>query len=368
MRLILSLILMLLAASCAGIKKADKLVLQPADFSSLSGWSQDYVSEAIPALLKSCDKWKSQAADKPIGKAAFAGTVKDWQPACDAAATVPLADDEAVRRYFTTYFSPYRVTNDGDAKGLFTGYYEIDLHGSKTRSERYHEPLYKLPPDKVAGSAYYTRKEIDEGALVGKGLELVYVDDPVQAFFLHIQGSGRITLDDGTVMRVGFAGQNGHPYTPIGRYMLEQGLLEKGKVSANSIKDWLRNNPEQARFIMQRDVSFIFFKDNSHLTEGPIGAQGVPLTTERSLAVDRRFIPLGVPLWLDTTYPTLPEAKPLPLRKLFIAQDTGGAIKGVVRGDVFFGNGKLAEDLAGYMKNKGSYYMLLPKGLSPSYQ
>jgi membrane-bound lytic murein transglycosylase A len=364
MKLLTSLLLLLILASCATLKKPEKLVMHPVSFTNFAGWQDDQLGEAVPVLLKSCAVWQRQAADKLIGKTPLTGTVGQWQPACTIAQSLQLSDRMAVRHFFEQYFTPYHVTNDGNATGLFTGYYEIDLHGSRTRSERYHEPLYKMPEDKVSNQPYFSRKEINEGALQGRNLELIYVDDAVKAFFLHIQGSGRVTLDDGSMMRVGYAGQNGQSYLAIGRYLLDTGALKKGDVSASTITAWLYSHPDQAKFVMERNPSYVFFKDNSQLTEGPIGAQGVPLTAERSLAVDRRFIPLGVPLWLETEYPTLANTASTPFRKLMIAQDTGGAIKGVVRGDVYFGNGALAEERAGGMKQKGIYYMLLPNTIT----
>lgn len=364
MKFFLSLCVLLLLASCAGLKKQDNMVLQRVNFASIPGWDQDHLHEAVPVFIKSCDQWMMSASDKSIGKTPRMGKVNDWRPACTAAKSVPLNDASAAKSFFEFYFTPFRVSNDANDQGLFTGYYEIDLRGSLKKDARYPQPLYKMPPDKVNGTPYYTRKEINEGALYGKDLELLYVNDPVQAFFLHIQGSGRVLLEDGNVVRIGYAGQNGHPYLAIGRYMLDNNIIPKTNMSANTIKDWLYAHPEQAKFIMERNPSYVFFKDNSTVLDGPIGAQGVTLTKERSVAIDRRYIPLGVPLWIDTEYPPIAQAPGKYLRKLFIAQDTGGAIKGVVRGDIFYGYGKIAEDMAGNMKHKGCYTMLLPKTLA----
>jgi membrane-bound lytic murein transglycosylase A len=271
---------------------------------------------------------------------------------------------------------------------LFTGYYEPLLHGSRTFGYPYTEPLYRPPDDllridlgrfnpELAGYAiygrivggefvpYYSRRDIDAGALAGRGLELLWVDEPIDKFFLQIQGSGQVRLDDGSLIRVGYAGQNGHPYRAIGRDLIEMGVLTREQVTMPAIRAGLELHPNDALEIMERNRSYIFFEEHPELApeEGPLGAQGVPLTAGRSLAVDPRFVPFGVPVWLDTTAP-FPEGAG-PLRRLMVAQDTGSAIKGVVRGDVFWGAGERAEAIAGHMKSRGRYAVLLPKALIP---
>ena len=198
-------------------------------------------------------------------------------------------------------------------------------------------------------------EEIDAGALAGRGLELLWAADPVDAFFLHVQGSGRVIFPDGRVQRVGFAGSNGHSFYAIGRALIEEGIVSREESSMQKIRDWLRANPDKAREVMQRNARYIFFRTIDG--DGPIGAQGVPLTPGRSLAVDSSLLPLGVPLWLDTTWP----ATDKPLRRLMVAQDVGSAIKGAVRGDFFWGSGEPALEQAGRMKQTGRYYLLLPK-------
>jgi membrane-bound lytic murein transglycosylase A len=209
---------------------------------------------------------------------------------------------------------------------------------------------------------YHSRTDIDHGALADRRLELLWVNDEVAKFFLQIQGSGQVKLDDGSVVRVGYAEQNGLPYRAIGRDLIEIGALKQEEVSLQSIRDWLKTHPDQAPAIMARNQSYIFFQENQQLSpeDGPLGAQGVPLTAGRSLAVDPRHIPLGAPLWLETTIPN-GHAEGTPLRRLMIAQDTGGAIKGPVRGDVFWGAGAEAEAIAGHMKSRGQFYLLIPR-------
>jgi membrane-bound lytic murein transglycosylase A len=272
-----------------------------------------------------------------------------------------LASATAARAFFESWFQPYRVSDNGERTGLFTGYYEPVLHGSRQPRGPYQVPLHAPPGDllridlgrfnpELGGYAiwgrladgelvpYYSRAEIDDGALGGRDLELLWVDDPIAKFFLQVQGSGQVRLDDGSVVRLGYAGQNGQPYRAIGRDLIELGALPRDQVSLQTIRAWLRAHPADAPTIMERNPSYIFFEEHPELAaeDGPLGTQGVPLTAGRSLAVDRRFLPLGAPVWLDASAPRpdRPEDE-APLRRLLIAQDTGGAIKGVVRGDVF---------------------------------
>jgi membrane-bound lytic murein transglycosylase A len=272
--------------------------------------------------------------------------------------------------------------------GLFTGYFEPLLAGSRTYGEPYVVPLYRVPDDlllidlgrfapdlagrqltgRVEGDQvvpYFSRPEIDAGALEGRELEILWVDDPVDKFFLQIQGSGRIQMDDGSMMRVGYAGQNGHAYRAIGRDLIAWGEVAPEDMSMQAIRRWLDQHPGDAPDLMARNRSYVFFDERPQLApdDGPIGALGVPLTDGRSLAIDRRFLPLGAPVWLDTTVPV--GGRDVPFRRLMVAQDAGGAVKGVVRGDVFFGSGPRAAETAGGMKHEGRLVLLLPRTLSP---
>jgi membrane-bound lytic murein transglycosylase A len=367
-----------------------ELRLHPVSFDDLNGWRQDDPAAALAAFGRSCDRLAGQpdslvmARDPAMAQAA--GTLWAWRGACAAAA---VATPDQAHAFFEEWFQPYRVTDRGRPDGLFTGYYEPLLYGSRHYGGAYTVPLYRAPDDlieidlgqfkpdlagrEIAGRIdgtrfvpYFGRAEIDAGALAGRGLELVWVDDPVDKFFLQIQGSGQIELDDGARIRVGYAGQNGHQYHAIGRDLVAQGVLTLEEVSLQSIRDWLIAHPVEARAIMARNASYVFFRERPELdpADGPIGAQGVPLTAGRSLAVDRRYIPLGAPIWLETTAPW-PEGQG-PLRRLLIAQDSGGAIKGPVRGDVFWGTGPRAEAIAGRMKSQGRYVVLLPKAAAPT--
>ncbi|MFN3459409.1 MAG: murein transglycosylase A [Oceanibaculum sp.] len=378
---------LLALAACAPVvpeAPPEKLTLKPVGFADLPGWQTDSLAEAMPALLRSCDRLKPQPPDRNFGPEAHFGTIADWLPLCDMARSVPAGDTGAVRAFFESSFRPYRAANNDAADGLFTGYYEAELRGALQRSDHYPVPLHRRPDDlvmvdlgqfreelkgqRIAGRVvggnlrpYEDRKAIVEGALDPRKLEIVWVDDPVDAFFLQIQGSGRVTLEDGRVMRLGYAGQNGHPYVAIGRELIARGALTRENVSMQSIRAWLAANPGEAAALMNANPSYVFFRELPG--EGPVGAQGAALTPLRSLAVDRRFVPLGTPVWLDTEHPDPAGAR---LRRLVVAQDVGGAIRGPVRGDLFWGHGDVAADMAGRMKSSGRYYLLLPKSLTPA--
>lgn len=382
----LALLLLVALAACAPIPQPpDRAVVRSVAFTDLPGWTADAHHEALPALAKSCAglTQRAPAHDSEIGR--LAGSLDVWRAICAEAAGLPASEGAAARAFFERRFRPVQVLNNDRPTGLFTGYYEAELKGSRTRSPRFAVPLYRRPPDlvsvelgqfrrslqgqRIAGRIergtlrpYAARGEIDSGALAGRGLELVWVDSAVDAFFLHIQGSGRVIMDDGRVVRVGFDGQNGHEYVTIGRELLARGELERENVTMQSIRAWLAANPARAAEIMALNPSYIFFRELPG--EGPIGAQGVALTSGRSLAVDRTHFPLGLPVWVDLRQPDLRPADPAGglVRRLMIAQDTGGAIRGPVRGDVFWGYGAAAADIAGRMKAEGAYYFLVPRG------
>ncbi len=386
--LLFALLLTGLAACQQAPEKADpELRLEPVSFAELPGWREDDPLPALPAFRRSCAVFEKRDPGRPMGAKPEFGTIGDWQAVCREAAALP-ADGTALRRFFEARFTPYRITDRGEPEGLFTGYYEPLLRGSTTPDERFRYPLYRRPPElvtvelggfdpeldgkRIAGRLesgrllpFPDRAAIEAGALAGRGLELLWVDDPIALFFLHIQGSGQIQLTDGRRIRVGYAGWNGRKYYAIGRALIERGAIPKERMSLFAIRDWLEANPGEAQALMNRNPSYVFFRELTGLdaASGPPGTMGVPLAPGRSLAVDRRFLPLGSPLWLDTTAPT-PEGE-VPLRRLMVAQDTGGAIKGPVRGDVFWGTGELAEYLAGHMKQPGRLYILLPKATAP---
>ncbi len=365
----------------------DRLVVLPASFTELSGWEADQVSQALPALVGSCIGRPKEGSGGGLGRL-LAGGASLWRDLCARAAELPPGDDAAVRRFLEHYFSPWQVTNHGERDGLFTGYYEPELRGARKKKAPFVHPLYLAPHDQqivdlgdfkreLAGRRitglvrggrfrpYWDRSEIEQGALAGRGLEMLWVDDAVALFFLQIQGSGRIVLPDGSIVRVGYAGQNGHDYTAIGKILIERGELLRQDVSLQSIRHWLRTHPPEADEVMRANRSYVFFRV---LPGAPTGAAGVELTPGRSLAVDTRFLPFGVPLWLSTSLPAVPELgrnEEAPLRRLVVPQDRGGAIQGPVRGDLFWGAGQEAEAIAGRMKQTGRLWLLWPKDLPP---
>jgi membrane-bound lytic murein transglycosylase A len=332
--------------------------LEPTSFDQLSGWADDHVSTAVPALLKSCSRFLTRADTAPLDASAMNadfGRVGDWRAVCHAAEALPVGDDAATRRFFELGFVPLAVADYGKAEGLFTGYYEIELNGSRQRHGRYQTPIYRKPPDD-GSEPRPTRAEIENGALAGQGLELLWVDDPIDAFFLQIQGSGRVRLSGGGSLRVGYAGQNGHPYVAVGRLLIERGVIPRDKLTMPTIRSWMRQYPEAGAALRRENPSYVFFREVTG--DGPIGAEGAVLTAERSIAVDRSLIGLGIPIWLEADERFAPAES---LRRLVVAQDTGGAIKGPVRGDIFWGTGDTAGSRAGVMNARGRYYLLLPR-------
>lgn len=358
------------------------LGLAKSEYGQLEGWKLDFQGRALTALRRSCAVMAGLPEARSIGPDAIGGHARDWKEACAASESVNDQNHSDSRAFFETWFQPFLVTYNGDERGLFTGYYEPTLHGSLTPAAQYKTPLLATPADlvnvrlgdfrdhwagdRISGRViggrlrpYASRAEIVSGALGDKGLEIMWVDNPIDAFFMHVQGSGRIVLPDGGIMRLGYDGQNGHPYTSIGRELINDGALTLDAVSMQSIRAWLEMHPGQASDMLNRNASYIFFRIVDQ--DGPIGAQNVTLTPRRSLAVDNRFIPLGVPMWVETKAPTVKGGDEI-VRRLMIAQDTGGAIRGAVRGDVFWGAGPDAAEVAGHMKHEGRYYLLLPRG------
>jgi peptidoglycan lytic transglycosylase A len=366
-------------AACVARPPVPRLTLEPARFSDLAGWRQDDVGAALAAFVKSCDALAKKADDAVIGPVGLHLTAGDWRAPC-VAATQAGDDDAAARAFFEQYFSPYLAGNNGEEEGLFTGYYEPLLHGARDRGGKYQTPILKRPPDlvsvdlgrfrpawhgeRIAGRVvdgalvpYDTRAAIERGALDGMGLALFWVDNPVDAFFLQVQGSGRVELPDGSMVGLGYDGQNGQAYVAIGKLLIARGDLTPETTSLQSIRAWIEAHPAKGPALMDENPSYVFFRETSG--DGPIGAEGVVLTPRRSLAVDPNFIPLGAPLYLVAS------GSEVSLERLMVAQDTGGAITGPVRGDVFWGFGTEAEAKAGAMRARGRYFLLLPKRVNP---
>lgn len=361
---------------------SDMAQLTPESFSDLPGWTGDRHQEALSAFALSCVRLLAPGSGGAVGKKGR--SLQAWRSICkNALSPDALLSRAAARRFFETNFSLYRVTLPGKARGFLTGYYEPEVEGSLERSASFSVPLYRRPDDLVTLKAsqahgglsavrrgkdgfepYSTRAEIEAGALAGRGLELVYLRDPVEAFFVHVQGSVRVRLQDGRLMRVGFAAKNGHPYSSIGKVLIERGALSAAEMNSKRLRQWLAANPKEARGVMDTNRSFIFFRTLAVAdpTLGPIGAGGVQLTPLRSIAVDQAFHTYGTPIWIDAE---LPGAKGgvRPFRRLMIAQDTGSAITGAARADIFFGSGEAAGARAGVIRHKGDFAVLLPKGV-----
>ncbi|MFN3970051.1 MAG: murein transglycosylase A [Gemmobacter sp.] len=305
------------------------------EFESLDGWAEDDHRAAVSTFRETCALL----------------TDPDWTPICRVAADA--GDSRArARSFFELLFRPVLI---GTPPALFTGYYEPELAGSLTRTPRFWVPLYARPPELSEGTQYLSRAQIEGGALRGRGLEIAWLEDPVEAYFLQVQGSGRIRLPDGRVLRLGYAGRNGHPYRSIGQEMVLRGTHTFDQVSAQVIRAWVRRNPAEGAALLHTNPSYVFFRRLPDLApeKGPIGAMGRSITAMRSVAVDPAHVPLGAPVWVE-------KDGRAPIRRLMVAQDTGGAIKGAQRADIFFGTGAAAGDAAGTVKDGGRMIVLLP--------
>jgi membrane-bound lytic murein transglycosylase A len=382
------------AAGHGPVEHALRLV--PTPFDKVPGWRDDNLAEALAAFLTNCRALASMPAEQPLGgqgeAQAHGGAAVLWRPACDAAKAVPTGDEAAARAFFEANFEANAVTDVGAnaapdrAEGLFTGYFDPEVAGSRSPGGKYKVPLLGRPGDLIQvdlgdfvddlkGRAvvgrvqdnhlvpYYDRQQIEGGALARRRLELLWLADPVDAYFLQVQGSGRVDLPDGKVVRVTYAGQNGRRSVLIGKVLLDRGDIPRDQISMQSIRAWLDAHPDQIAEVLGQNPSYVFFREANDLRpdQGPPGALGVPLTPGRSVAVDRDFLPLGAPVFVDTTDPVTNQ----PWRRLAFAQDVGGAIRGPVRTDIFFGWGRDAEDRAGRMRKPGHEFLLLPKQAAP---
>ncbi len=324
--------------------------LRAATFADLSGWEDDNQAEALDAFVVSCNAMEQENPNGYLSGLPIMGEAYNWHEICRIARTTKSS---GARRFFETWFRPWHIEPSGDVPGLTTGYFEPVLSGSRNRSQHYPYPIYRMPDMQPP---LPERADIDAGALENMGLELMWVSSAVDAFFLHIQGSGLVRLDDGSDVRIGVAGKNGHPYFAIGRELVARNEIAAEEISMQSIRAWLNANPADAFDVMAKNRSYIFFRETGE--SGPVGAQGVTLTPGRSLAIDNSYLAYGVPIWLETTIPDGSDWK-----RLMIAQDTGSAIRGRDRGDIFFGSDHRAGELAGMMKASGQYWVFLPSGI-----
>lgn len=323
----------------------------------LPGWQQTDAAAALASFVVSCKALMLMPPDTALGGTGLmydrAGQAGLWEGACAAAETVPPGNQIAARQFFQNAFAVYEISGPA----LITGYFEPEVLGSKNERPGYRVPLYAKPA--LAALADLPREAIDNGALYRRTPVTAYVSNPVDAYMLQVQGAGRIILPNGRVLSVGFNGDNGQPYTPIGGILVSQGALTSNNLSYQSISAWLKANPAQARAIMEQNANYVYLRPLGYLpdNEGPPGALGVPLTPGHSIAVDRKALPLGAPLFVVTTNPVTNA----PLDALAIAQDTGAGLTGPNQADIFFGAGAEAEQIAGAMHQSGKLYILLPR-------
>jgi len=341
-------------------------LLEKVGWEALPGWRDDELDAAFETFRRGCRALRF----RPL-----------WREVCAEAVSLEAPGRDEVRRYFEDNFTPHRVAQpNGESSGLLTGYYVPDLQGSRTATGEYRYPLFGRPDDllvidlsdlypelgnyRLRGRVenqrvipYWDRAAIDGENRPLAGRELFWVADPVELFFLHIQGSGRILFKDGSSVLVNYADQNGHPYRSIGKYLLDIGAMNRDQMSMQNIRAWARDNPSQVDALLNQNPSYVFFRELDAGYTSPPGSLGVPLTAGRSLAVDPRFIPLGAPVFIASNWPN----SSTPLQRLMVAQDTGGAIKGAVRGDFFWGMGDQAGQQAGRTKQRVNFWLLLPK-------
>ena len=378
---------LVLSGCVAPSSEQPALTLRPVAYDSLPGWRQDDVSILLPTLLRQCRHLELLPADTRLGGAGEArtagGKAGDWIAFCQAIRWVPAGDDQAARKAVAAWLQPYLVSDHDDDTAHFTGYFEPVVSGSLFRDAAHAVPVYRRPDDLVTRRAvsgetltgrlldgrlvpYWTRAQIDQGALAGRELAICWLSSPTDLFVLQVQGSGRVRLQSGQILRVGYAGRNGADYVPIGRLLVQDGQMSGDTVSMQSIRDWLLAHPEQARGLLERNPSYVFFRvlDTLRLDQGPIGALGLPLLPRRSIAVDPAFLPLGAPVWVDTVAPSADEPSADDgerLRRLMLAQDTGAGIDGPTHADIFFGWGDESARQAGIMHKTGRMVVLLPR-------
>ncbi|GGI76763.1 murein transglycosylase A [Legionella impletisoli] len=356
--------------------------LKEQSFNQLPGWETADLRPSLETFKVSCKAFLKQNPEKIVGSKFIELKVNDWQPICQAAMNVNPESNKEIKAFFETWFSPATFHTDEPVKGLFTGYYMPLVKGSLTKTDQFNVPVYGVPKDLISVDLglfdsdlkhhrrlfgrvkenslipYYTRKEIRKGAIEGFAPTLAWIESPVDLQFLEIEGSGVIELENGEQIVIGYAAQNGQPYTSIAKVLIERGVLTKQNASMQGIRNYFKAHPEEINAVLNQNKSFVFFHRHSRVEA--LGSQGVPLTPGYSMAVDLKWVPIGTPLWLKTTRPDHKNKKK-PLERLMIAQDTGGAIRGPVRGDLYWGTGDEAIFIAGHMKNMGYYWLLLPK-------
>lgn len=386
-KLIISLCLLILIVTAISIyikehKLSEQPVLTAVSYQDLPNWGNNSIKGSFKVFKKSCEVFVRQDPNRSINTDILNLTVNDMLPACKEALSKQKVGAKQAAEFFKTWFQPIEVKQpDNSPTGLFTGYYAPLIHGSTEKTEKYNVPIYTLPrslirlnlskfyPDleqktlvgRIEDNAFlpfYDREAINKGALK-KVPVLAWVDNRVERLFLEIQGSGIIKLENGKQMYVGYAGQNGQPYTALAGVLIQEGVMTRDNASMQAIRRYFDDHPEKMDEYIHQNQSFVFFKDLKQ--NAAFGAQGIAITPGYSIAVDRRYVPMGLPVWLSTTYPDKVSDNHQPLNRLMIAQDTGGAIKGPIRGDVYWGAGEKATFTAGHMKNPGRWWLLVPK-------
>ena len=340
--------------------------VEPVKFESLAGWADDDHALAFSAFMKSCgailNGTKAMRKARPVYGALF--------KVCERARAAGKLDREQARVFFEDNFNPVRIAPAGQTEGFFTGYYETEVVGSRVATDEFTVPIYTAPKHVVKSKKskafpHLGRAEIEDGALNGKNLEICWVKNPVDAFFAQIQGSTRVKLDGGKLLRLNYVASNGQPYTPVGRFLIDRGIISKEEMSMDRIRDWMEANPDEGKELRRKNRSFVFFQEtNLAAHEECIGAQGVALTPGRSLAVDKKIHVYGTPIWIDADLPILSEKPDTKFRRLLIAQDTGSAIVGPARADIYFGAGEEIGHVAGRIKQHGQFVMLAPRSVA----
>ena len=342
--------------------------IEPLSFSTLAGWTDDDHAAAFDTFLKSCrailNGTRAMRSARPFYGALF--------KVCGRAVAAGQLDRDHARAFFEDNFKPVRVTPAGQTAGFFTGYYETEVDGSRFPSDEYTIPVYAAPAETVRRHqskvfANLDRTRIEDGALAGKELEICYIKNPVDAFFAQIQGSTRVKLDNGKLLRLNYVASNGMPYTPVGKFLIDRGIVSKEEMSMDKIREFMEANPDEGKELRRKNRSFVFFQETPLGTHDEcIGAQGVPLTPGRSLAVDKRIHIYGTPVWIDAELPIESEKPETKFRRLLFAQDTGSAIVGPARADIYFGHGEEISHIAGRIKQNGQFVMLAPQSVAIS--
>ncbi len=354
-----------LASGALNLRNAQ---IEPLSFAALDGWKDDDHAAAFGTFLKSCDAilnaGKGVRAARPFLGALF--------KVCERAVAAGPLDREQARTFFEDNFRPVRVMPGGQPEGFFTGYYETEVDGSRFPSDEYTIPIYAAPAETVRkhqGKVFsdLDRTKIEDGAIAGKDLEICYVKNPVDAFFAQIQGSTRVKLDTGKLLRLNYVASNGQPYTPVGKFLIDRGIVSKEEMSMDKIREFMEANPDEGRELRRKNRSFVFFQETPLGAQDEcVGAQGVALTPGRSLAVDKHIHVYGTPIWVDAALPIDSEKPETKFQRLLFAQDTGSAIVGPARADIYFGHGEEISHVAGRIKQFGKFVMLVPQSIAVS--